>query len=86
MPNIEDELDVAWASQAFKCLVSKDLKAFAMAASRIRDTIKARTTARDPEIKEVMAFLNAQPERNEKCLSRDVRSLYSLMREGATRD
>ena len=41
LPNIEDELDVAWASQAFKYLISKDPTVVAMTAHRITSTIEA---------------------------------------------
>ena len=49
-----------------------------MAAYRISDTIEART--RNHGVQEAIAFLNACPDREECRISRDVRSLYSVVR------
>ena len=80
MPNIEADLDVAWASQAFTLLTSMDERVVLMAERRVRDTIKARTTAGSVGLEEVLAFLNSPPDKEEHCRSYNIRSLYSLVR------
>ena len=58
LPNIEDEVDIAWASQAVKYLCSKDDNVIAVAVQGMKDTIKARTDI-DPSVPEALNFLNS---------------------------
>lgn len=80
LPNIESDLDVAWASQAFKYLTSGDDKVMLMAARRVADTMTARTTTRHPELEEILTFLNSPPNKEEYRRSYDIRSLFGLVR------
>ena len=80
LPNIEDEMDIAWASQAFKHLSSKDSKVIAVAVQRVKDTIAARTLTKEPTVQEALEFLNSRPEHGESRQSYDICSLYSVVR------
>ena len=80
LPNIEDEMDISWASQAFKHLCSKDPKVIAVAVHRVKDTIAARTPTAVPTVQDTLEFLNSRPAPGESRQSYDVRSLYSVVR------
>ena len=78
LPNVENDLDVGWASQVYKFLTSKDPKVVMMCARRLRDTIAARKAITDASFEEI--FLNSRPDEGEHRKSNDVRSLFSLVR------
>ena len=42
LPNVENDLDIVWASQVYKFLASKDPKEVIICARRLRDTVAAR--------------------------------------------
>ena len=80
LPNVENDLDVGWASQVYKFFNSKDQKVTVMCARRLKDTIAARRAIPDANIGNIMDFLNSRPEDGEHRKSNDVRSLFSLVR------
>jgi len=51
-----------------------------MAARWITDTIKARKSTRSPTVQEAIDFLNTQSVNSEGRVSRDIKSLYSVVR------
>ena len=46
LPNMESDLNIVWASQVCKFLISKDPKVMMMCARRLRDNMEARRIAR----------------------------------------
>ena len=79
LPNVENDLDVGWASQVYKFLTSKDPKVVMMCARRLRDTIAARKATKDASFEEILDFLNSRPDEGEHRKSNNVRSLFSLV-------
>ena len=80
LPNVENDLDVGWASQVYKFLTNKDPKIVMMSAKRLKDTIAARKAVKDASYEDVLDFLNSRPDEGEHRKSNDVRSLFSLVR------
>lgn len=80
LPNVENDLDVGWASQVFKYLTSNDPKVIMMCARRLRDTIAARRAVKNASFDEILDFLNSRLDEGEYRKSNDVRSLFSLVR------
>lgn len=77
---MEANLDVAWASQVFKFLTSKDPKVVMMGARCLRDTVTAKTAVNEANIDEVLKFLNSPMDEGKYHRSTNVRSLFSLVR------
>ena len=50
LPNVENALDIGWASQVFKYLTSKDPKVVMMCARHLKDTLAARKGVKDANL------------------------------------
>jgi len=82
VPSIEDEMDIALVSQAFKFLANeKDPRVSNVAHHQLAEVMCKRTQSTDPSAEELSAFLNTTPPTGEGSRG-DVRSLWSLLRWG----
>ena len=80
LPNVENDIDVGWASQVYKFFNSKDQKVAVMCARRLKDTVAARRGIPNADIGDILDFLNSRPDEGEHRKSNDVRSIFSLVR------
>jgi len=76
IPCVADDLQVAWASQAYKYLTNKDSHVKSVATQQLLDTTRARTRCTLPSPDDVLQFTN---ERSEATQHSDIRSLWSLL-------
>jgi len=77
VPCVEDDLKIAWASQAYKYLTNKDNHVKSVATQQLLHTTKLRTTCSSPTPDDVLKFVN---ESSTKAVRHnDIRSLWSLL-------
>ena len=54
LPNVENDIDVGWASQVYKFFNSKDQKVAVMCARRLKDTVAARRGILNADIGDIL--------------------------------
>ena len=81
VPSIEDEMDIALVSQAFKFLSNeKDPRVSTVARHQLAEVMSKRSQATDPSSDSLSTFRNT-PAPNGEGSRGDVRSLWSLVRK-----
>ena len=81
VPSIEDEMDIAIVSQAFKFLSNKkDPRVSTVAHHQLTEVMSKRPQATDPSSDSLSTFLNT-PAPNGEGSRGDMRSLWSLVRK-----